>query len=79
MSGVDVAEVLETTHPDVPIIGFTARPDGPMAVQLASVPAVRAMLTKPVDPHELLNVVKAAADRSLTVTRKSSRSTGPRS
>lgn len=58
LSGADVARTLSTRHPDIPIIGMTARPGSRLAIDLVSAGA-GVMLTKPVSAEHILSKVQA--------------------
>ena len=58
MTGLELARELAAIRPEVPVILYTGYADGVMDAQVGAV-GVRAMLRKPVEPAQLLALLRA--------------------
>jgi len=62
LSGAEVARSVAQANAGIPIIGLTAQPGSPLAVEVVGAGAW-AMLTKPVTSEELVDYIRAAVGR----------------
>jgi PAS domain S-box-containing protein len=56
-TGLELARELATTHPDLPVILYTGFNEGLSRAEIEA-SGVRAVLTKPVDPHQLYGLLQ---------------------
>ncbi len=59
MNGADVVRALKDIQIDLPVIGLTAWPDSPLALEVVSL-GISVMLTKPVRSEELIEEIGLA-------------------
>jgi CheY-like chemotaxis protein len=57
MNGLQLARELQSTHPRVPVILYTGFNDGLSPADIEDA-GVRALVTKPIDPHEVYGLLQ---------------------